>query len=147
MKIILLNDINKLGSTGDVLNVKDGYARNYLLPRKFAIVATPANMKQLQSIKEKALNEKEQNLQQLKMVADAINYAEILFVRKVDENGHLYGSVSESDIVHSLAEKGIEVQRNMVEMEHHLKDIGEFKVQIVLAKDILASLTVKIEQE
>lgn len=147
MKVILLSDIHKLGATGDVLNVKDGYARNYLLPRKFAIVATPANLKQLQSIKEKALNEKEQKLQQLKLVADSINYAEILFTRKVDENGHLYGSVSETDIVHALTEKGIDVQRNMVEMEHHLKELGSFKVQIVLAQDISATLNVRIEQE
>jgi large subunit ribosomal protein L9 len=147
MKIILLSDINKLGSTGDVLTVKDGYARNYLLPRKFAIIATASNLKQLQSIKERALNEKEQKLQQLKVVADSINYAELIFVRKVDENGHLYGSVSETDIVHGLAEKGIEVHRNMVEMEHHLKEIGDFKVQVTLAKDIVASLSVKVEQE
>jgi large subunit ribosomal protein L9 len=147
MKIILLSDINKLGSTGDVLTVKDGYARNYLLPRKFAIIATANNLKQLQSIKERALNDKEQKLQQLKLVADSINYAELVFVRKVDENGHLYGSVSEIDIVHGLSEKGIEVVRNMVEMEHHLKELGSFKVQIILAKDIAASLSVRIEQE
>ena len=147
MKIILLSDINKLGSTGEVLTVKDGYARNYLLPRKFAIIATAANMKQLQSIKERALNEKEQKLQQLKLVADSINYAELVFTRKVDENGHLYGSVSETDIVHGLAGKGIEINRNMVEMEHHLKEIGSFKVQITLFKDIVASLNVRIEQE
>jgi large subunit ribosomal protein L9 len=147
MKIILLSDINKLGCTGDVLNVKDGFARNFLLPRKFAVVATPANLKQLSKIKERALNDKEIRMQQLRAEAEKINQAELLFVRKVDEHGHLYGSVSESDLVHALAEKGINVNRSMIEMEHHLKDLGAFTVTVSLAKDLSATLNIRIEQE
>jgi len=95
MKVILLEIIENLGNPGDVVNVKRGYARNYLVPRKLAIYATPANMKRLTVIKENFQAEEEKRIAALKVLAEKIASTKLTFVRKFDEHGSMFGSVSE----------------------------------------------------
>jgi len=89
MKVILIKDTEKLGSAGSVLKVKDGFARNYLLPKKIAIIATKNNLSKLEQIKEKAEAEKTALENEYKLLVDKINNTELIFTRKADENGHL----------------------------------------------------------
>lgn len=147
MKVIMLQDVNKVGSAGDVVKVSNGFARNYLLPRKFAIVATANALSKIDSIKKKIEIEKLEAENQLKALALKIQEVELSFIRKADENGHLYGSVSEIDIVNSLKDKEIDIHKNNVELEKHLKELGDFEISIVLSSEIKTSVKLKILPE
>ncbi|MCK4694778.1 MAG: 50S ribosomal protein L9 [Candidatus Cloacimonetes bacterium] len=147
MKIILIKDINKLGEPGSVVNVADGYARNFLLPQKLAIIATSKNLAKVEAIKKQAELAKLEIENKYKALALRIKDVELIFTRKADENGHLFGSVSEKDISETLAEKGIEIHRSVVNIEKHLKEIGSFEVPIVFTSEITTSLKVVINKE
>ena len=147
MKIILIKDINKLGEPGSVVNVADGYARNFLLPKKLAIIATPKNLVKVEAIKKQAELAKLEIENKYKALALRIKDVELVFTRKADENNHLFGSVSEKDISEALAEKGIEIHRSVVNIEKHLKEIGSFEVPIVFTSEITANLKVNINKE
>ena len=147
MKVIMLKTIEKVGNQGDVVNVKRGYARNYLVPRGFAFYATPANLKNLNTIKNKLADEEQKLTEELKNLAEKIDSTKLVFMRKVDEHGTMFGSVSELDIIRSLEEQGINIQKNDLEMDKHFKELGEFQVPIHLRKDIVCTLNISIEQE
>ena len=147
MKVILVKDIAKMGLAGSVIKVADGYARNYLLPKKIVILATKNNLAKIETIKKKAELEKLEIENHFKALALKINDITLKFTRKADENDHLFGSVSENDIVKSLAEKGIEIHKSVVDIQKHLKEIGSFVVQIAFSSEITANLKVNIEKE
>ena len=147
MKIILVKDVNKLGEAGKVVNVSDGYARNYLLPKNLALIATKNNLQRIETIKKEAEAEKLEVENKFKALAEKIKTTELTFTRKADENEHLFGSVSEIDIVTALAEKEIEIHKTDIVWEKHLKEIGDFEVKIVFPNNITENLKVKIEKE
>lgn len=147
MKVILLNHIEKLGKKGEVISVKRGFARNYLIPRDLAIYATPQNMKQLSTIQNQAAEEEEKLVAELKKLDAKIRTLSLVFVRKVDEHDSMFGSVSETDIVNELAAQGVTVHKSTVLMERHIKSLGDTVVQIRLHKDILSELKVLVEKE
>jgi len=147
MKVILVKDIAKMGLAGSVIKVADGYARNYLLPKKLVILATKNTLAKIETIKKKAELEKLEIENHFKALALKINDITLKFTRKADENDHLFGSVSENDIVKSLAEKGIEIHKSVVDIQKHLKEIGSFEVQIAFSSEITANLKVNIEKE
>ena len=147
MKIILVKDVNKLGEAGDVVKVSSGYARNYLIPKNLALIATKNNLLRIEKIKKDAEVEKLDVENKFKAIAEKIKTTELTFTRKADENGHLFGSVSEIDIVTALAEKEIEIHKTDVAMEKHLKEIGDFEVKIIFPNEITEILKVKIEKE
>ena len=109
MKVILLNHIDKVGRKGEIVTVKRGYARNYLIPRELALYATPQNMKQLGSIQAKAEEEEQKLLAELKKLDGKIRSISLAFVRKVDENDHMFGSVSETEIENGLQAQGVNI--------------------------------------
>ncbi len=147
MKVILLNHIEKIGNKGEVVSVKRGFARNYLVPRNMAIYATPQNMKRLSSIQNQAAEEEEKLLAELKKLDDKIRGLSLVFVRKVDEHDSMFGSVSETDIVNELAANDVSVHKSTVLMDKHIKSLGENVVQIRLHKDIVSELKVMVEKE
>jgi large subunit ribosomal protein L9 len=147
MKVILLEHIEQLGKKGDVVNVKRGYARNYLVPREYAIYGTPANMKRLGSIQDELKIAEEKKLAELKNLAEKIASIKLTFVRKVDDQGSMFGSVSENDIVTALKEEGVELHRSVVQMEHHVKELGEHTVQLRLHKEVSANLNFAVTAE
>jgi len=147
MKVILVKDIAKMGLAGSVIKVADGYARNYLLPKKMVILATKNNLAKIETIKKKAELEKLEIENHFKALALKISDITLKFTRKADENDHLFGSVSENDIVKSLAEKGIEIHKSVVDIQKHLKEIGSFEVKIAFSSEITANLKVNIEKE
>lgn len=147
MKVILLKNIEKLGVQAEIVNVKRGYARNYLIPRDLAIYATPQNMKKLGDLKAKAAVEEEKRLTELKKLAEKINSVNLVFVRKVDENDHMFGSVSEADIVNALAENGIEIHKSAIQLEKHIKELGHSQVQVKLHKELSAVVKIDVQKE
>jgi len=147
MKVILTETIEKVGSKGDVINVKRGYARNYLVPRNYALYATPQNMKSLEILKKQFADEESKRLEQLRKVAQQISGVKLDFMRKTDEHENMYGSVSENDILHSLLEKGIEIPKTALVMEKHIKQLGDFEIPIRLHKEIQVILHGTVNKE
>jgi len=147
MKVILLENIEKLGNQGEVVNVKRGYARNYLVPRDFALYATPYNMKRLGSIQEELKAIEEKNILELKNLAEKIASVKLTFNRKVDEQGNMFGSVSENDIVHALKAEGVDIHRSTVQMEHHIKELGDHSISIRLHKEVVTNLAFVVQAE
>ena len=147
MKVILTEHIENLGNKGDVVNVKRGYARNYLIPREYALYGTPANMKRLGAIQDELKAAEEKKLAELKNLAEKIDTTNLVFKRKVDEQGSMFGSVSELDIINGLQELGIQINKSALSMEKHYKELGEFNLPVRLHKDIICSLNIKIEPE
>lgn len=147
MKVILLENIEKVGSKGEVVNVRRGFARNFLIPKNNAIYATPLNMKKLSSIQATFAEAEQKKLAELKVLAEKIASAKVVLVRKVDENEHMFGSVSELDIVNALHEQGLQIHKTALQMEKHIKELGETKLQVKLHKEVVAELTVVVEKE
>ena len=147
MKIILLEDILKLGDAGDVVKVSPGYGRNFLLPKNLAILATPKALKNLDKIKQSATEKAEKAKDALRDKADKLSGTELTFSRKADEDGHLYGSVSNIDIVNALNEKGFDIHKSMIKEEAHIKEVGSFDIDISFTSDIHAQIKVIVEAE
>jgi len=147
MKVILMQHIEKLGAKGDIVNVKRGYARNYLVPRGYAIYATPHNMKKLEEIRAIAKQEEATRLEELKALAAKINGITLSFTRKTDEQGNLYGSVSDTDIAGELSSKGHQIHKSAIQLEKHIKELGIFDIELKLHKDVEAQIKVEVKKE
>jgi len=147
MKVILAKDVKKLGEAGSIVKVADGYARNFLLPKKLAVPATKLNLSKVEVIKKAAEAEKLALESKYHELVQKLSDVELVFVRKADENDHLFGSVSETDISKALAEKDIDVHRSYVIMEKHIKEIGSFDVEIDFTSDITTTLKVNVDKE
>jgi len=147
MKVILVKDMQNLGQAGSVLKVADGYGRNYLLPKGFAIMANAYNLAKIEGIKKVAEAERLEINNKFKALAAKVDGVELTFLRKADENDHLFGSVSEKDIADALNEKGIELSKAVIKMEKHLKEIGDFEVSVVFSAEINATVKVKVDKE
>ena len=147
MEIVLRETIDNLGRAGQVVKVADGYARNYLLPRKLAYPATPGNMKVIEferhSLLRKEAKQKE-DAEKLKTILDPV---EIVIRRKVGEHNALYGSVTNSDVAEALEKKGFEIEKRKIHMEDHIKMLGEYSIPIRLFKDVTANVKLKVEPE
>ena len=147
MEIILRETIENLGRAGQVVKVADGYARNYLLPRKLAYLATPGNLKVIeferQSLLRKEAKQKD-DAEKLKSILDPV---EIVIRRKVGEHNVLYGSVTNSDVADELEKKGFQIEKRKIHMEDHIKSLGEYSIPIRLFKDVSANVKLKVEAE
>jgi large subunit ribosomal protein L9 len=150
MKIILRDDVEKLGKTGEVLEVKDGYARNYLLPRNLAIPATQGNLRAIDQIhRQKAGREQKRQRESLKL-KEAIEKVSLTAEVLVGEEDRLFGSVTALDIAELLARQGITIDRHKIELEEPIKALGVYSVPVRLAHDVTAEVklwVMKKEQE
>jgi len=147
LKVILLDDIPKLGRRGEVRDVSDGYARNYLLPQRLALLATPANLKNLEQIKKRQEGQAASAQAQAEAWARAIETLTLTVSRQVSEEGRLYGSVGVQELVSFLAQHGITVEKRRVELKEPIKTLGEYTVPIRLHPEITAPLRVIVSQE
>lgn len=147
MKIILIRDMKDLGVAGDVVVVKNGYARNYLLPKQYAVMATRDALKKIEAIKEKAVALKNTKVEEIKAKIASLVGVELSFARKADDDGNLYGSVSEFDVVSALAEKSIKVNKMNIVMEKHIKVLGETEVTLDFGSDLTTTVKVTVGQE
>jgi large subunit ribosomal protein L9 len=147
MKIILIEDIHTLGRRGEVRDVADGYARNYLLPHKLALPATAANLKNLEGIKARQDSQMAKNLAQAQAQAQAIEGLHLSVTRQASDEDRLFGSVGRNDIAQFLTQHGIEVERRRIGLDEPIKTLGEFSVPIRLHPDVTAAFKVTVARE
>lgn len=142
MQIILLERVEKLGSIGDVVNVKDGYARNFLLPGKKALRANDSNRKLFEANRERIVADNAERRTEAQARGETVDGMSVVLIRASSNSGQLYGSVSVRDIVDSLNEQGANVAKSMVVLERPIKTIGVFDVRVALHPEV--SVTVKV---
>ncbi len=144
MEIILRERVEKLGTKGDVVNVSDGYARNFLLPKKLAVLATPSNMKQIEQEKAAAVRREAKEKQEVEALARQLSQVSLQVSRKVGENEVLYGSVTSMDIAELLEAKGFTVDRRKIDLQEALKSLGQHDVPIKLHREVTAFIKVEV---
>ena len=147
MEIILRETIESLGRAGQTVKVADGYARNYLLPRKLAYLATAGNMKVIEYERQSLLKKEARQKEDAEKLKEMLDPVEIVIRRKVGEQNVLYGSVTNSDIAEELEKKGFDIEKRKIYMEDHIKSIGEFSIPIRLFKEVTAHVKLKVEPE
>jgi len=144
MKVILIDEIRGLGTRGDVVNVKDGYARNYLLPKNLAREATPGNMKSVEQERKKWAMLAQKEKEQASKAAEVVKGTKIVVSKRVGEGGQLFGSVTSNEIADALTEKGFEVDKRRIELAHPIKTLGTHDVEVRLHKDVMAQIQVEV---
>jgi large subunit ribosomal protein L9 len=147
MQIILQEDIDKLGNRGDVVTVKPGYARNYLLPRKLAVEATEGNLKAIERIRGALAKKTATELEAAQKQAELLNLVALKFTRKTGENDQMFGSVTTADIAEGLAAEGFKIDKRQVQLAEPIKIIGESQVTIKVFRDVTAQIKVTVEKE
>ena len=147
MQIILQEDIDKLGHRGDVVTVKSGYARNFLLPRKLALEATSGNMKALERIRTSLAKKTATELAAAQKQAELLNGVSLSFARKTGENDQMFGSVTSADISEALAAQNFKVDKRQVQLAEPIKIIGDYPVTIKVFRDVTAQITIHVSKE
>jgi len=147
MKVILIDEIRGLGGRGDVVTVKGGYARNFLIPKKLAREATPGNLKSIEQERKKwaALGDQEKAAAQ--KAADSVKGTKIVIYKRVGDHGNLFGSVTSNDIADALTKKGIEVDKRRIELAHPIKSVGIHDVEVRLHREVAAHIQVEVVPE
>jgi len=146
MEVILKEDVNKLGSRGDVVKVADGYGRNFLLPRKLAIEATSGNKAVIEQMKAAAVRRSAREKSDAEALSKQFDGLSVIFTRRSGEHDQLFGSVTSSDIGGELDKKGFNVDRRKIQLHEPLKTLGEFMIPVKLHKDVTTHLKVVIEK-
>ena len=147
MEVILREHVDHLGRRGDVVKVAAGYARNYLLPRKLALLVTDANKKQIERERKNAEVRELEERTQAEAFAKRIAETEISIPRRVGENDTLYGSVTSADIATALHAKGLEVDKRKITLADPLKALGEFTVPVKIHREVTAQIKVNVVKE
>lgn len=147
MKVILLEKVKGLGNTGDVVKVKDGYARNYLFPKNIALPETKTNLLKSEKLKKAAVKEMEMNRVKANEISEEMAGMVMSVKRKAGEDGKIFGSVSENDIVTFLKENDIDVEKKSVLLKEKIKILGNYEVSIKLFDNITGTLKIIVEKE
>ena len=145
MEVLLRETVNKLGNRGDVVSVKPGYARNYLLPKSIAVTVTPGNIKQLEVEKR---NYERQQLETKSTAEEAkakLEEMEVIITKRAADNGQLFGSVTRQEVATILNDNGFEVERRKIDMDH-LKELGEYTAKIRLHPDVTAEFKIVVNR-
>lgn len=147
MELLLKEDVENLGARGDLVKVRAGYGRNYLLPQRLAIQATPSNVKQIEqqrrALLKRVVAERSQAVGQAELLKDVT----LEFIRKVGEHGILYGSVTSMDIAEGLAERGFEIDRKRIQLKDPIKEPGEYEVPLKLHREVITNLKIIVNRE
>jgi large subunit ribosomal protein L9 len=147
MKLILREDVPNLGRGGEVVEVKPGYGRNFLLPRKLAVLANPKNLRDIEHQKQVATAKAAKLKASAEAVAKRLADTPVTLKRKVGEQDKLYGSVTAMDIAEALAARGLQIDRRSIDLAEPLKTVGEFEVPVKLHHEVAGKVKVKIEAE
>lgn len=145
--VLLREDIDELGSRGEIVRVKAGYARNYLLPRKLAVQATASNVRQIEQERAALLKKEAREKSTAEGQADQLRAVRLSFTRKVGDHGILYGSVTSMDIAEALKERGYEIDRRRINLRDAIKETGEFTVPVRLHREVTVELPVEVTAE
>jgi large subunit ribosomal protein L9 len=147
MKVILTEDIPKLGKTGDTVEVAKGYGRNYLVPQGKALIASTRNMKALEHERRLLKRKGEAIRKEAEGLADKVRGLTVSLSRKVVEEGKLYGSVSVSDVLQALEDRGVAVERKQIRLDEPIKALGEYKVPVRFHSEVEVELIVQVVGE
>jgi large subunit ribosomal protein L9 len=147
MEVILREHVDNLGRRGEIVKVADGYARNYLLPRKLALLVTEGNRKQIERERVKLEARETEERKVAEALAARLGAIEIVIARKVGEREVLYGSVTASDIAEGLAAQGVEIDRRKLQLAEPIKQIGDVDVPVKLSRDVTGTVKVKVVAE
>ena len=147
MKVILKEDIPKLGTMGETVKVAPGYGRNYLIPQGKAVLATNKNLKELEHQKQLILRKAELVRKDAESFAEKFRGLTLTLARKVLEEDKIYGSVSVGDISKALEEAGVEIERKMIKLDEPIKSLGEFQVPVKVHADVTAELTIQVVKQ
>jgi large subunit ribosomal protein L9 len=147
MQVILKTHIENIGQAGDLIEVAPGFARNYLLPKKLAILASAKNIKQLEHQKRLKEAIKEKHLRDCEKLAQTIESLSLTIIRKAGENDRLFGSVTSMDITEALASEGVSIERKRIHIEDPIKSLGIYTIPIRLHQDVTANLKVWVVKE
>jgi len=144
MKVILIDEIRGLGTRGDIVTVKDGYARNFLIPKKLAREATSGNLKSIEQEKKKWSLLAAQEREQAQKAADSVKGVKVTIQKRVGDTGQLFGSVTANEIADALVAKGVQVEKRRIELDHPIKTLGVHDVEVRLHKDVTAHIQVEV---
>lgn len=147
MKVILREDVHNLGKAGEVVEIKRGYGRNYLVPRKKAVLATEASLRHVEHEKQVALARKAKQKAAAGDLASKLEGAKLTIVRRVGEQDKLYGSVTALDIAEALAAQGIALDRRAIHLPEPIKALGEFEVEVRLHAEVPAKVKITVAAE
>lgn len=144
MEVILKKDFISLGYEGDICKVKDGYARNYLIPRNIAVIKNAGNLKTLAQMQKSLEKKRAKRKMEAEILKGKIVDISVMIPVKVAENGKLYGSVSPQNIVDALKEKEIDINKKDVHMDKHIKELGEYEIEIKLYHSVNANIKINV---
>jgi large subunit ribosomal protein L9 len=147
MDIILKKDIEKLGKAGELVSVKDGFARNLLLPKKLALPASAANLRIMEQEKKKALHRQEKEKKEAQDLAQKISSTSCTITVQAGQDGKLYGSVTTQDIAQAYQSEGINIDKRKIELPQAIREVGVFKINVKLHPDVLAEAKVWVVKE
>ena len=147
MKLILREDVENLGKGGDLVDVKPGYGRNFLLPRGLAVVANPKNVRELEHQKAIAQAKAAKMKASAEAVAKRLSDTPVTLKRKVGEQDKLYGSVTAMDVAEALASRGLQIDRRSIDLSDPIKTVGDFEVPVKLHSEVVGKAKVKVEAE
>src|SRR5947207_11475687 len=147
MEVILREHVDNVGRRGEVVKVADGYARNYLLPRKLALLATEGNKKQIERERAKFDAKEAEEQKVAGAIAERLASVEVAIARKVGETEALYGSVTTSDIAEALNAKGFDLDRRKLQLQEPIKKLGEYAIPVKLHRDVAATIKVRVIAE
>jgi large subunit ribosomal protein L9 len=145
--VLLREDIDDLGARGEIVRVKAGYARNYLLPRKLAVQATASNVKQIEQERAALLKKEAKEKTTAEDQAGQMKSLRLSFTRKVGEHGILFGSVTSMDIAEALKQRGYEIDRRRITLREAIKETGEFAVPVRLHREVTIEIPVEVTAE
>jgi large subunit ribosomal protein L9 len=146
VKVILVKDIPDLGQKGEIKEVASGYARNYLIPKGFALKATPGCLNDLKLREETKAQKAVREINEAQEVAKKLTGKSFTIKVKAGEEGRLFGSVTSADIAKTLSSEGINIDKRKVELTEHIKELGSYSVRIKLHSEVVVSLDVKVEE-
>ena len=147
MKLILREDVYNLGKGGELVEVKPGYGRNYLIPRGLAVLANPKNIREVEHQKAVAAAKAAKLKASAEAIAKRLSDTPLSFKRKVGEQDKLYGSVTAMDLAEALAGRGVQIDRRSIDLPEPLKTLGDFEVGVKLHSDVVGKVKVKVEAE
>lgn len=147
MEVILKEDVPKLGSIGDVVKVRPGYARNFLLPRGLAVVADPRNLGALEHAKRVTGEKREREMRKADTLAKQISSISLRLTAKAGEEGKLFGSITNIDIEKALADKGVAVDRRRIQLDEPIKQLGDYTIDIQLPLGVAAKVALAVVGE
>ena len=147
MEVILREDVERLGSRGQVVKVADGYARNFLLPKRLAVTASESNKKIVEQERQAHLRREAKQKGEAEDLAKLLGGVTVTIAQKAGENDQLFGSVTSKDVADALAQQNYTIDRRKVQLDEPIKQLGEFKVPVRLHRDVTAEVTVMVVKE